>query len=1208
MYLKELTLKGFKSFASATTLRFEPGITAVVGPNGSGKSNIVDALTWVMGEQGARNLRGTSMEDVIFAGTSSRPPLGRAQVSLTIDNTDRTLDIDYTEVTISRTIFRNGGSQYAINGSACRLLDIQELLSDTGLGSQMHVIVGQGQLDRILHADPAGHRAFIEEAAGILKHRRRKERALRKLAATEKNLTRLDDLLGEIHRQLGPLGRQARVSRRADGIRVILRDAQARLHADDAMRLNERRQEVRGELTDVRAKLSSCQRELAEMRVRVEQAEAQARQTSPAIARLDSIWHEMGQLRERMIALAALAEERSRSLLGQIVTNTGEDPDLLRRRADELTVQSASQQETVAETRMRLDAATERRAEDERRLASLRQTITELRKTARNHESQMARLRELIAREETLALACETRRDDASAQREALGTQLAEAKTALAALNDEVAKTDDGDEALDEARRHLETARSIAGEREERSRSLENRIVSLQAKADALADTLESRNASDELSRSAETGSLGRVAEFIEVREGWEEAVSRALGDYAGALVVPGESDLLRALELTHERHMGKAVLIRLLDAVSGGVPIESPMPAGTIRAADLVSVSTKADDRQLAETVVRAVSLLLQDVAVASTAEEAQRLVAEGACRRAVTQSGELFDAGVAASGGSALSQSDLSLVARRNKALKEIENLRTQLDEANRRLNEGRLARDAAAERVQHEQARRTERRLQAKQAEKTLKAAVERVNGIARQIEGIDRRISAVDEERESHRTKLDDLRQTLRTAEQAEDAQADFDELAAREHDLETALASTRDEETEAKLQWTEAARLGQSLKRQASLLNDNAAQAEQRRRRVEELNGRRRAQSQRAGDVAREARRAADDLSTRIDSVESARSKARRDASAADERLARLRSRRNELEPNLNRLQSREHELDLERERLAASHGQLQQKISDDLGMTYDEIIAGYGPDKPVPVLDDNGRPVEPERGEGSAEDEESLDGEPRYRTVPYDREEQLARLDKAKRDLSRLGRINPLAAEEFEALEARNRYFNEQRADVAKSREDLLALIKRLDATMIDVFNKAFADTAAAFETMFGVLFPGGQGSLVLENPDDLLSTGVLVRARPAGKRVRQLSLLSGGERSLTALAFLFAIFTARPSPFYVMDEVEAALDDVNLTRLLGAFERLREHAQLIVITHQQRTMGIADALYGVTMRSDGVTAVVSQRLSDHGR
>lgn len=306
MYLKELTLRG-KSFASATTLRFEPGITAVVGPNGSGKSNIVDALTWVMGEQGAKNLRGSSMEDVIFAGTSSRPPLGRAQVSLTIDNTDRTLDIDYTEVTISRTIYRNGGSEYAINGSPCRLLDIQELLSDTGLGQQMHVIVGQGRLDAILKADPSGHRAFIEEAAGILKHRKRKERALRKLANTESNLARLDDLLGEIHRQLGPLGRQARISRRADGIQVALRDAQARLYAEDACESVKRREALRAELTSVRAQLGAAQQELARVKVRIEQVEALSSQSSPAMARINQTFHELSRIEERLHALVQLA-------------------------------------------------------------------------------------------------------------------------------------------------------------------------------------------------------------------------------------------------------------------------------------------------------------------------------------------------------------------------------------------------------------------------------------------------------------------------------------------------------------------------------------------------------------------------------------------------------------------------------------------------------------------------------------------------------------------------------------------------------------------------------------------------------------------------------------------------------------------------------------------------------------------------------------
>ncbi|PJM75182.1 chromosome segregation protein SMC [Bifidobacterium simiarum] len=1220
MYLKELTLKGFKSFASATTLRFEPGITAVVGPNGSGKSNIVDALAWVMGEQGARNLRGTSMEDVIFAGTSSRPALGRAQVSLTIDNTDRALDIDYTEVTISRTLFRNGGSQYAINGSPCRLLDIQELLSDTGLGSQMHVIVGQGQLDRILHADPAGHRAFIEEAAGIIKHRRRKERALRKLAATERNLTRLDDLLGEIHRQLGPLGRQARISRRADGIHVIMRDAQARLHADDATRLINRRTQVREELTGVRSELTSAQRELADVKIQIERAEEQSRRTSPAIARLDETWHEMSQLQERFSALASLAGERRRSLLSRIVTDTGQDPDLLLARADELAGQAREQHRTTAEAKTTLDEVTRQRADEERRLASLRHTAAELRDSARKRETQVAELNAMIAREEALELACRTRRQDAETQHAVLIAQLDDAKRIRQELEQEAAgHVDADDEALTAALKEQDDAKAVVSALAERSRAIETRIVALQAKADALADTLESRSASDELARTDEAGVLGRLAEFVQVRDGWDQAVARALGAYAEALVVPSGQHLLHALELARERHLGKAVL---LSAGTDATPIADKADTAAEAdildedrcAASLIRIADGADgtdgtaahanaiagntDRSMAEAVVRSVRALLADTAIAHSAEEAQRLTADGPWRRAVTASGELFCAGVAASGGSALVQSDLSLTARRQRTMEETARLRTELDDVNRQLQKARRTAEDAADRVQRERTEATERRMRAERAEAALRDAAARVDGLTGQIDALEGRIRDIDEERAEHRTTLDDLHDTMTQAERHDQDGIDFDELAAREQETESALAAARDREVNARLQWTESTRTEQSLERQIAMLRDNARQAALHRERIRERNARYEAQAKTALTIADAARLAADDLSRRINEVESRRADERRAASAHGENLARLRGRRSEIEPILAALREREHTLDLERERLAASYDQLSRRISDDLGMTCDEVIGGYGPALPVPVLDDNGMPV-------PLSDEAGNDDEPEYRTVPYDRAEQAARLDKAKRDLARLGKVNPLATEEFEALQSRNRYLNDQRADVAKSREDLLTLIRRLDATMVDVFRRAFDDTAAAFETMFGVLFPGGQGSLVLENPDDPLASGVLVRARPAGKRVRRLSLLSGGERSLTALAFLLAIFTARPSPFYVMDEVEAALDDVNLTRLLGAFERLREHAQLIVITHQQRTMSIADALYGVTMRADGVTAVLSQRLAD---
>lgn len=1226
MYLKELTLRGFKSFASATTLRFEPGITAVVGPNGSGKSNIVDALTWVMGEQGAKNLRGSSMEDVIFAGTSSRPPLGRAQVSLTIDNTDRTLDIDYTEVTISRTIWRNGGSEYAINGSPCRLLDIQELLSDTGLGQQMHVIVGQGRLDAILKADPSGHRAFIEEAAGILKHRKRKERALRKLANTETNLSRLDDLLGEIRRQLGPLGRQARISRRADSIQISLRDAQARLYAEDACESMKRREALRTELTAVRTQLNAAQHDLARIKVRIEQVEALSSQSSPAMARINQTFHELSRIEERLHALAQLAGERSRSLAGQIVTNFGEDPGILEQRAAELDAQAQDQQRTVSDMRLAFDKATEQRADGEKRLASVRQTLNELRRTAQQRETQIANLRELVAREESAVQLAETRIRDFGGQRETLVRQYDEAERQRQSLEQESqAVDDDGGAALDAARETVSRLQDELNAVEARRREVDGRIISLQAKADALKDTLDSRNASGSLERDASLETMGRLTDFIRVAEGWEEGVARALEQFAGAMVVPGREQMLHALKKAKADKLGKAVILTAApvrtSAAAGRPASEASADSRSVTAlATLVGPNPDAPDPAQASDVADTVRVLLADVAAVDDVAQAQRVTAgTSGFTRAVTRDGEVVVAGVAAIGGSSLSQSDLSLASRRDKALHEVAELKVELADLDAQTAQVRDARDQARLSVDVAAQRRTELRLRIQQAEKALRGAVDRVAGLTRQVTAMDERIAKTREDAQSHRLKLDDLHRALASVQTSTGDHADFDDLTDRERELEQNLNEAREQEVSARIAWTEANRKTESLTRQAGLLHDNAREAAERRTRLETLNERRRRQMARIERIAADADAVAGLVAASIRNVVARREELQAAVSSHDEELKTLRAQRNEIEPRVAGLQRREHELDVDRERLAAAYGQLTQKVADAVGMGVDELVAQYGPDQPVPVLDDDGRPVLLDDGDDAARSDGSgdagadgpADGDAAapvaYRTVPYVRAEQVKRLEKAKRDLAALGKVNPLAAEEYEALEARNRYLNDQRNDVVNSRDDLMTLIRDLDKTMVEVFRSAFEDTAAAFEQVFATLFPGGTGRLRLENPDDLLTTGVLVEASPAGKRVKQLSLLSGGERSLTALALLFAIFTARPSPFYVMDEVEAALDDVNLTRLLNAFEQLRSHAQLIVITHQQRTMSIADALYGVTMRADGVTAVVSQKLKRAG-
>ena len=896
---------------------------------------------------------------------------------------------------------------------------------------------------------------------------------------------------------------------------------------------------------------------------------------------------------------------------------------MLVKRAEELESQAAAQTKAVADARIALDKATEERADDEKKLASVRQTLTELRKTAQERDAQIARLRELIAREESAVQLATSRAKDYASQRDSLTSQRDDAQQQLDALRSEADSiADDDGAALDAARATLSECRERLNELADKQREIQSKIISLKSKADALADTLGSRNASGSLERDTDVASLGRLTDFIHVAEGWEEAVAHALDQYASAIVVPEAGNMLHALERAREDKLGKAVVLTASiagdPATEPGTESEESSAENTAAAprsgnalAALVTANPDAENPAQAEAVVHTVRLLLADVTVAGTADEAQHIVASGEAMRAVTKNGETFTHGVAAVGGSSISQSDLSLAARRDKALAQVKQLTAQDGGMAEQVAEAKAKRDEAARLVDQESAKRTEARLKAQQAEKSLKSATDRIASFTRQLDQLDRKITETQENRNEHQRKLDDLNRALASARQSTAEHVDFDELDERERTLERGLNLTREHEVAAKIAWTEASRKGESLSRQAGLLRDNAREAAERRARIEALNDRRREQAAHLQGVADDARAVAAMVEHTLHDVAAKRDELQAAASSHDEELKALRAQRNQIEPKVTDLTGREHALDVNRERLAAESGQLMQKVSDELGLTLEELVSGYGPEQPVPVLDDEGNPVPLDETEAEAETEEGETGgeagtngdSALFKTVPYNRQEQKKRLDKARRDLAALGKINPLATEEFEALEERNKYLNDQRNDVVKSRDDLMQLIKDLDSTMVQVFKSAFDDTAEAFEQMFATLFPGGTGRLRLENPEDMLTTGVLVEASPAGKRVKQLSLLSGGERSLTALALLFAIFTARPSPFYVMDEVEAALDDVNLTRLINAFNELRAHAQLIIITHQQRTMSIADALYGVTMRADGVTAVVSQKL-----
>ena len=1246
MYVKELTIRGFKSFANMTTLRFEPGITAVVGPNGSGKSNIVDALAWVMGEQGVKTLRGTSMEDVIFAGTSSRPPLGRAQVSLTIDNSDGTLDIEYSEVTISRTIFRNGGSEYAINGSPVRLLDIQELLSDTGLGSHMHVVVGQGRLDSILRATPADNRAFIEEAAGILKHRRRKERALRKLQTTQENLDRLDDLLQEIQRQLGPLRRQARVSRRADSIQVALRDAKSRLYADDAVKIIQMRDSIRRDLAQIRSQLSARQQELTETKVEIERLEELTSKSSPAIDAVNQTWHDMSQIEERLASLSALAQERERSWQSRVAPVSGDDPDILRKHADELESQAKEEETRVQDMRLQLDKETEKRAAAEKQLASLRQMIAQLRKSAQERDARVSRIREMLARQEAQKQASADRRADLISQKGSLEKQLAQEQEHA----QELQLKHDGPEELtrdelDNARQKAEEARNELDQARSGHRDIESKIISLQAKADALDDTLQARNTSGGLERHKDIETLGRLSAYIRIEEGWEEAVSKALGPFASAVVIPQHDGIAPAMRIAHDEKIGRAVVVapsdgELRQARSSDPHKGGPHKKGIRPTCSVISINPHAPDPAVAAHVVESLSVLLDDVALADSLDDAISVFdsalgdddgVSSLYSQIVAASGELVTP-VGAIGGLSRSPSDLSLAARRDKALLQCEELKRQAEGYEAAIGTAQQKYDVLRAQVEEARTKLTEDRIHREQLGRDIDAAAQSIESIRHRILQIEEKISSVADEQEACARTIGNLTSELEAAAHADETDMSADDIGQQETELESQLGDAREREVAAQIAWNESDRKYRSLQRQAVLLRDNAEQAAARRKRIAEQNSRYSQKAYKAAQISHLAAEAARLLHTQLERVARRREELQSQVSSHDEALTRLRNIRNSLEPQVDALSRKERDSDVQRERVAAQLGQITQKVLDDLGLTVDGLLRSYGPALPVPVLDDAGIPVPlaPDSSDipgSSAARSDPADDDPdgrdtaevpsgtafdpsdadyirsHFKTVEYNRSEQEKRLAKAQRDLAALGKVNPLATEEYDALQTRHQYLSQQRNDVVSSRNDVMKLIRSLDATMIEVFREAFEDTAQAFEKVFATLFPGGTGRLRLDDPEDLLSTGVIVEASPAGKRVKQLTLLSGGERSLTALALLFAIFTARPSPFYILDEVEAALDDINLTRLLNALNDLRMRSQLIIITHQQRTMSIADVLYGVTMRSDGVTAVVSQKL-----
>ncbi|MEJ1092845.1 chromosome segregation protein SMC [Microbacterium istanbulense] len=1172
MHLKSLTLKGFKSFAQPTSFVFEPGVTCIVGPNGSGKSNVVDALAWVMGEQGAKTLRGGKMEDVIFAGTSTRGPLGRAEVQLTIDNSDGALPIEYAEVTISRTLFRNGSSEYAINGSNCRLLDVQELLSDSGLGREMHVIVGQGRLDTVLQASPEDRRGFIEEAAGILKHRRRKEKTLRKLDAMETNLTRLSDLAGEIRRQLKPLGRQAEIAREAQGIAAVVRDAKARLFADDVVALRTALADHTRTEHERHTERLVLSEQLDAVRSGIQRLETQ--QNSAAVDEARRIAFGLEQTQERMRSLFTLANQRL-ALLGadddDAVTAITVTQDTIDEAKDEITriseglgdAQDAAAQASreVMHARAELDTLDVDIAEQSALVSEYDMRLSALRGNAEAAASALAAVRGAVLRQENALEAAHTRRREAAEALEAIAD--AEAPDGSAA---------EYTAAYEEAQRAVVAAEADRDSLRERLHEAEREADALTAKAAALGSALALSGGAAEIVATGGNGVRGLVGDAVQVQPGYEAAVAAVLGPLAEGVLVDAAADAFA-----------------LIPAAQGRGVIDFVIAEGTTRSAVAAVEGTVT-----ASSVVKApggVLAVLSHVLIADNLDAAQSaraaLLALGDVNSTiVTTTGEVVTAHTVRAGSGETSR--LELAAERDAATERLAEVRVIVDA----LRESRVE---TTERVEDARRQSKDALRALREHDAALATHTEQLNRVTVQHEAAvaecDRLESGLAQAQAAVADAETAASRTKQEFDDAESAPRPVLDASARDGLLE-ALEAAREGEVRARL---EIETLRERVRAAQTRVGSLERQREQERAAAEEAARRaviRRAQREAAAGVAEEVPRVLDSLDRSVTEARVALAAAEAERSAHNEELTSFRAQETSLRERLAGLTESVHGLELQIHEKKLHLHSLLERVASELALDEDILVAEYGPDQPVP----RDPAVEPADDSGDGVDATA---------IPFDRRIQERRLKDAERKLTQLGRVNPLALEEFAALEQRHAFLTEQLADLTKTRQDLLTIIAELDERMQTIFAAAFEDTKQAFGEVFPLLFPGGSGSISLTNPDDMLNTGIEVAVRPVGKKIERLSLLSGGERSLAAVALLVAIFKARPSPFYILDEVEAALDDANLGRLLTVFEQLRESSQLLIITHQKRTMEIADALYGVSMRQDGVSAVVGQRVGD---
>jgi len=1142
VYLKSLKITGFKSFADRTRIEFEPGVTVIVGPNGSGKSNVVDAVAWVMGTQSTKNLRTEKMEDVIFAGTATRPSLGRAEVSLTFDNGSGLLPLDLDEVTVTRRLYRDGSSDYEINGISCRLLDVQEMLADSGVGRHQHVIVGQGQLDAVLNAKGDEHRAIIEEAAGILKHRQRKDRSIRRLERTDADVLRLTDILKELKRQIRPLKRQAEDADRYEDVRSEIHGLRLYLGGEALRRISQRLTQASAEEASRVESVALTVREFDQIEASLEKLADLAGVAGQTLDRDTAAAARLETTAERLRSISTVAAERCRSLTARL-EGAGERRGDLLAEAEELRInlalsiedQSAAADAAERNARVLATLEDEERSLAEQEAMPAEGAIAIVRGDLRSN--QAANDRDRRERDQI------TKRLDALvAQVDRETSEIDRANTDILDLDIEqgTAQADHtaASEAASSEQVRYEAAEAAYKTSELGLASSTARVEALEGAVAGLADPAARQRAES----SAQV--TGPIAAALDIPVDMAAAVDAALGPWADALAVTSVADL-------------GSVVGDLKSEGFGGVPMVTPVAADDSQATGvaaawglqtLVAALGPNTDSVLANA-------LLGDVVVAEGWSSGWEIVQRHPGIRVVTPEGDLLT-----SFGIRIAHPDGATPAMLEVALIDLE--RAEQEAARTKSRYLTAKRESEQAKTTEQQSRVALERIEAKLAGTTeaLGRLTRSRDGLVEEIARLEGRRTALAESASEREEQIARLEQRLAALEGEEaERQKAWQALAERR----TEVANRRDE---AKLAAQEsAATLGAIVERRAML-----------QRRLTEVSTESTeldANPVDPADIAHlqqvdaQARQALDIVRDHIRTLRERQVKLREDAGEAGRKLRDARTRRDELQRTIASNKDQLAALGIELAELRVRLEATEEGLRRDADASDEQALAAPRPDLP-----------------------ENADLRGRLNTLDS--------------ELRRMGPINPLAAAEYRELNERHDFMQAQLDDLDHARNELRSVIKAIDEQIVELFMEAFGQVARFYEEHFGILFPGGRGELVLTDPDNPLITGVDIKAQPLGKKVSRLQLLSGGERSLAALAFLFAVFKARPSPFYIMDEVEAALDDANLHRFLDLVENFRDSAQLMIVTHQQQTMECADVLYGVTMEPGGSSKVIAKKMS----